>query len=77
MKNGAEPAFASATSTVDGHTFHQNGLTKRELISTMCLKSIIANYNCVTMDVKTKSQHAKEAIKWADALLLELSKERE
>lgn len=84
MSNGSEPAFASAA--MDGGTgFHQQGLSKRELISAMCLQGFLSNggarlnYSSNNSDEECKDNHkvCKISVALADALLAALQEKDE
>jgi hypothetical protein len=81
MKNGNEPAFSIPHTNYkdkENRSYHyrcREGLTKREYFAGLAMQALLS-----TMTIE-RDQHTKyistTAVEYADALLLELSKERE
>ena len=72
---GDTPAFAGRTIRIDENTVVMGspGLTKRELFAAMAMQGHCANPN----SIGTLAHFAMSSVKFADALLAELSKPEE
>lgn len=84
MSNGNEPAFPGHGITQTGMALEiQGGLTKRELISAMCLQGILSNTEWLNRIDRETTKHSVAvehvtsvlSIRMADALLKQLSED--
>jgi len=80
MSNGSEPAFANLSVDQNQKTgatilVPKGGLSKRELISAMCLQGLLSTLT-IERDAHSKFL-AETAVMHADALLRELSANKE
>jgi hypothetical protein len=73
MKNGDDPVHPIIIDDVSQKQISLTGITKRELISAMCLQGLLSNASGIL-----EPKHWVDwAVIYADRLLDELSKERE
>lgn len=71
--------FTAAAFPVHADTISRSGLTKRELIAAMAMQGILANHWCQNdfknnIEALEDESTAKQAVLFADALLIELEK---
>lgn len=69
MTNKNDSAYPIETTDASKYEFVDKGLTKRELISAMCLQGLLSNSG-----LRHNIEYAKDAVKLADALIAELNK---
>lgn len=66
MKEANQPAFPEVLSTDSGNIKTVGGLTKREYFAAMCMSSL-----CQSIGATTAAEYS---VRYADALIAELSK---
>lgn len=73
MDNKNAPAFGYGFTTADGNSHvNESGLTKREYFAAMAMQGLCTNPRT---EYTPMNEFAELAVKYADALLTELSKE--